>query len=118
MVLPSEKVAVTPPTRLAVPLPIEGAVVPVVGALSGVGLLKFHCAIVAAVAQARLAESAAIARSFPFMLQASPFEVPIGMIKRPTNEIKQAQIHRKRRMGASQFLDTRNLKSPHQAKPR
>ena len=43
-VSPVAKVAVAPPISEAVPLPIDGAVEPVLGLPSGVTLLKFHCA--------------------------------------------------------------------------
>ena len=41
---------VVEPTRDAVPLPVEGAVVPVLAVPSGIVLLKFHWAMTAALA--------------------------------------------------------------------
>jgi len=42
LVLPAEKAAEVPPTKEAVPVPTDGAMTPVLGLPSGVGLLKFH----------------------------------------------------------------------------
>ena len=52
LVLPVENVAVTPPINDAVPLPTDGAFVPVPGLPSGGTLLKFHWAMISARADA------------------------------------------------------------------
>ena len=45
VVLPLAKDGVSAVTREAVPVPTEGVVLPVLGSASGLGLLKFHCAM-------------------------------------------------------------------------
>jgi hypothetical protein len=69
--LPDEKLPAVPPTVEAVPLPVEGRLVPVLVSASGTGLLKFHNVMVAAWAHGKVARIA---------LHASVASVRAGLI--------------------------------------